>query len=207
MLFRSLKLLVPAQTTDKLLLLTTGGKVFTLQGDKLPGGRSQGEPVRLMVDIEEGQDILDIFVHRPGAKRLVASKKGDGFVVNEDDLIALTRKGKQVLNLSGPEEARALVPVEGDMVAVVGENRKLLVFKVEDLPVMARGKGVRLQKYKDGGLSDIKTFSGLNGLSWTDSSGRSFVRPLSELAEWIGERASAGRTVPSGFPRNNRFQG
>jgi topoisomerase-4 subunit A len=202
-----LKLSVHAQTTDKLLLLTTGGKVFTLQGDKLPGGRSQGEPVRLMIDIDEGQDIIDLFVHRPGAKRLIASRKGDGFVVSEDELIALTRKGKQVLNVSATEEAKALVPVEGDMVAVVGENRKLLVFAVSELPEMTRGKGVRLQKYKDGGLSDIKTFSALSGLVWSDSSGRSFVRPLTELAEWQGERASAGRTVPAGFPRNNRFVG
>ncbi len=153
-----LKLLVHAQTTDKLLLLSTGGKVFTLGGDRLPGGRSQGEPVRLMVDMEEGQDILDLFVYRPGSKRVAASRKGDGFVVAEDDLVANTRKGKQVLNLPATEEARLLARVEGDMVAVVGENRKLLVFPLEQLPEMGRGKGVRLQRYKDGGLSDLKTF-------------------------------------------------
>ena len=202
-----LKLFVRAQTTDKLVLFTTGGKAFTLAGDRLPGGRSQGEPVRLMADVEEGQDFIDLFVHKPGRKRIVASRKGDGFVVAEDDLIANTKKGKQVLNLGDGEEARLIVPVDGDMVAVVGENRKLLVFPLEQLPEMGRGKGVRLQRYKDGGLSDLKTFPKEPGLSWSDSSGRSFTRSMTELAEWLADRATAGRQVPSGFPRNNRFVG
>jgi topoisomerase-4 subunit A len=202
-----LKQFIHAQTTDKLLLLSTGGKVFTLAGDRLPGGRSQGEPVRLMVDMEEGQDIVDLFVYRPGGKRVVASRKGDGFIVAEDELIANTRKGKQVLNLAGAEEARLIVPVEGDMVAVVGDNRKMVVFPLEQLPEMARGKGVRLQKYKDGGLSDLKTFASATGLTWTDSSGRTYTKSTAELAEWIGNRADAGRQPPTGFPRNNRFTG
>ena len=202
-----LKLFIHAQTTDKLLLLSTGGKVFTLAGDRLPGGRSQGEPVRLMVDMEEGQDIVELFVYRPGRKRVIASKKGDGFVVAEDDLIANTRKGKQVLNVSGTEEAKLIVPVDGDVVAVIGDNRKLLVFPLESLPEMARGKGVRLQKYKDGGLSDLKTFPSQTGLTWTDSSGRTYTRTMPELAEWLGNRADAGRQPPTGFPRNNRFAG
>ncbi|MDP3316511.1 MAG: DNA gyrase subunit A, partial [Devosia sp.] len=202
-----LKLFIHAQTTDKLLLLSTGGKVFTLAGDRLPGGRSQGEPVRLMVDMEEGQDIVELFVHRPGRKRVIASKKGDGFLVSEDELIANTRKGKQVLNVTGTEEARLIVPVDGDMVAIIGDNRKLLVFPLDALPEMTRGKGVRLQKYKDGGLSDLKTFASTTGLNWTDSSGRSFTRSMAELAEWLGNRAEAGRQPPTGFPRNNRFSG
>ncbi len=202
-----LKLFIHAQTTDKLLLLSTGGKVFTLAGDRLPGGRSQGEPVRLMVDMEEGQDIVELFVHRPGRKRVIASKKGDGFLVSEDELIANTRKGKQVLNVTGTEEARLIVPVDGDMVAIIGDNRKLLVFPLDALPEMTRGKGVRLQKYKDGGLSDLKTFASTTGLNWTDSSGRSFTRSMAELAEWLGNRAEAGRQPPTGFPRNNRFFG
>ncbi|AKR55273.1 DNA topoisomerase 4 subunit A [Youhaiella tibetensis] len=202
-----LKLSVKAETTDKLLMLTTGGKVYTLGGDKLPGGRGQGEPVRIMVDIEEGHDIVDLFVYRPGTKRIVASSGGNGFVVGEDDLIANTRKGKQVLNVSGAEEARLLVPVAGDMVAVIGQNRKLLVFPIQQLPEMTRGKGVRLQKYKDGGISDLKTFKSEDGLVWTDSSGRTFTRPLGELTEWLGDRAQAGRQPPNGFPRNNRFTG
>ncbi len=202
-----LKLFLHAQTTDKLLLLSTGGKVFTLACDRLPGGRSQGEPVRLMVDMEEGQDIVDLFVYRAGAKRIVASRRGDGFVVAEDDLVANTRKGKQVLNVPPDGEARLIVPVTGDMVATVGENRKLLVFPLVQLPAMSRGKGVRLQKFKDGGLSDLRTFDQATGLSWTDSSGRSFVRPMAELREWLADRATAGRQVPTGFPRNNRFVG
>ena len=202
-----LKLLIHAQTTDKLLLLSTGGKVFTLAGDRLPGGRSQGEPVRLMVDMDEGQDIVELFVYRPGRKRVVASRKGDGFVVAEDELIANTRKGKQVLNLSDAEEARLIAPVEGDMVAIIGENRKMVVFPLEQLPEMSRGKGVRLQKYKDGGLSDLKTFPSASGLTWTDSSGRTYTKTLPELGEWLGNRADAGRQPPTGFPRNNRFTG
>lgn len=202
-----LKLFVHAQTTDKLLLLTTGGKVFTLAGDRLPGGRSQGEPVRLMADIEESQEVIDLFVYRPGKKRLVASRKGDGFLVAEDELIANTRKGKQVLNVAEGEEAKLIVPADGDMVAVVGENRKLLVFPLAQVVEMTRGKGVRLQRYKDGGLSDLKVFAKDAGLTWSDSSGRSFTRTVTELTEWLGDRATAGRQVPSGFPRNNRFVG
>jgi len=202
-----LKLSIKAETTDKLLLLTTGGKVYTLGGDKLPGGRSQGEPVRLMVDIEEGQDIVDLFVYRPGAKRIIASGAGNGFVVAEDELIANTRKGKQVLNVTGTEEARLLVPVTGDTVAVIGENRKLLVFPLSQLLEMTRGKGVRLQKYKDGGISDLKTFNSADGLTWTDSSGRTYTKPMAELTDWLGDRAAAGRQPPNGFPRNNKFVG
>jgi len=202
-----LKLLLKAETTDKLLLLTTGGKVLTLAGDRLPGGRGQGEPVRLMVDIEEGQDIVDLFVYRPGQKRVVASLNGNGFIVAEDELVANTRKGKQILNVSGDDEARLIVPAAGDMVAVIGQNRKLLIFAMDQLPEMARGKGVRLQKYKDGGVADLKTFASAEGLSWTDSSGRTFVKTLDDLKDWIGERAQAGRQPPNGFPRSNRFVG
>ena len=202
-----LKLAFHAETTDKLLLLSTGGKVYTLAPDKLPGGRGQGEPLRLMVDLEEGQDFVDLFVFRPGAKRLVASNVGNGFVVAEDELIANTRKGKQVLNLGGGEEAKLIVPAIGDTVAVIGENRKLIIFPASELPEMARGKGVRLQKYKDGGISDAKLFAAQDGLSWVDSSGRTFVKSMAELRDWLGERAQAGRQPPQGFPRNNKFGG
>ena len=202
-----LKLAFYAQTTDKLLLLSTAGKVYTIGADRLPGGRGQGEPLRLMVDIEEGQDFVDFFAHTPGAKRLVASTVGDGFIVSEDELLANTRKGKQVLNVAGDSEARIIVPADGDTVAVVGQNRKLVIFPAGELPEMARGKGVRLQKYKDGGISDARIFHAGDGLSWTDSSGRTFVKPMSELRDWVGERAQAGRQVPQGFPRNNKFQG
>ena len=202
-----LKLAFHAETTDKLLLLSTGGKVYTLAPDKLPGGRGQGEPLRLMVDMEEGHDIVDLFVYRPGAKRLIASSVGNGFIVPEDELIANTRKGKQVLNVAGAEEAKLIVPAEGDTVAVIGENRKMIVFPAAELPEMARGKGVRLQKYKDGGIADAKMFDTSDGLSWVDSSGRTFTKSMVEMRDWIGERAQAGRQPPQGFPRNNKFGG
>ena len=188
-------------------MLTTGGKVYTLSGDKLPGGRGQGEPVRIMVDMEEGQDIVDIFVYRPGQKRVIASSSGYGFIVGEDEMIANTRKGKQILNVGAPDEARLLVPLAGDRVAVIGQNRKLLVFPLNQLAEMGRGKGVRLQRYKDGGISDLKTFYAADGLTWTDSSGRTYTKPMEELTDWLGDRATAGRQPPNGFPRNNRFVG
>jgi topoisomerase-4 subunit A len=202
-----LKIAFYAQTTDKLLLLSTAGKVYTIGADRLPGGRGQGEPLRLMVDMEEGQDFVDFFVYTPGAKRLVVSTVGDGFVVAEDELLANTRKGKQVLNVSGDAEAKLIVPADGDTIAVVGENRKMVIFPASELPEMARGKGVRLQKYKDGGVSDARLFHASQGLSWSDTSQRTFVKPMSELKDWVGERAQAGRQVPQGFPRNNKFQG
>jgi topoisomerase IV subunit A len=202
-----LKFAIRAETTDKLLLLSTGGKVYTLAPDKLPGGRGQGEPLRLMVDLEEGQDVVDLFVHRPGEKRLIASSSGNGFIVTEDELVANTRKGKQVLNLSGDEEAKLIIPAAGDTVAAIGENRKMIVFKLAELPEMSRGKGVRLQKFKDGGIADVRVFFAKDGLSWSDSSGRTFVKSMAELRDWVGERAQAGRQPPQGFPRNNRFGG
>jgi topoisomerase-4 subunit A len=202
-----LKLFLHAETTDKLLFLSTGGKVYTLGADRLPGGRGQGEPLRLMVDIDEGQDFVDFFAFRPGAKRLLASSGGYGFIVTEDELVANTRKGKQVLNVTGTEEARIIVPAVGDTVAVIGENRKMLVFPLSELPEMGRGKGVRLQRYKDGGISDAQVFTAAAGLTWTDSSGRTFIKPMAELLDWQGERGQAGRQPPNGFPRNNKFVG
>ncbi|WP_449396214.1 DNA topoisomerase IV subunit A [Devosia riboflavina] len=202
-----LKLAINCETTDKLLMLTTGGKVYTLGADKLPGGRGQGEPVRIMVDMEEGQDIVELFVYRPGTKRIIASSAGYGFIVPEDDLVANTRKGKQILNVSLPEEARLIVPCDGDRVATIGENRKLLVFPIAQLATMSRGKGVRLQRYKDGGISDIKTFYAADGLTWTDSSGRTYSKPTEELTDWLADRATAGRQPPTGFPKNNKFVG
>jgi topoisomerase-4 subunit A len=158
-----------------------------------------------MVDIEEGHEVVDMFVHKPGGKRVIASDVGNGFIVPEDDLVANTRKGKQVLNVSGTQEARRCLPATGDTIGVIGQNRKMLVFPLDQLPEMARGKGVRLQKYKDGGLSDLTVFRAEDGLSWTDSSGRVFTKSRDELSDWLGERAQAGRQAPQGFPRNNRF--
>ncbi|MFB2551181.1 DNA topoisomerase IV subunit A [Ensifer soli] len=202
-----LKVAFPAQTTDRILILTTGGKAFTLGGDKLPGGRGNGEPLRIMVDMETDQDVLTAFVHDPARRLIVASTGGYGFVVAESEMIANTRKGKQILNVAMPEEAKLVVPVTGDHVAVVGENRKMLVFPLAQVPEMTRGKGVRLQRYKDGGISDMRSFAIDAGLTWEDSAGRSFVRTRAELAEWLGDRAGAGRTVPKGFPRTSKFSG
>jgi topoisomerase-4 subunit A len=203
----ALKVAFPAQTTDKILIVTTGGKVYTLGADKLPGGRGHGEPLRLMVDMENDQDVLTAFVHDPQRRMIVASQAGNGFVIAESEMVANTRKGKQVMNVSMPDEAKLVVPVRGDHVAVVGENRKMLIFPLSQLPEMTRGKGVRLQRYKDGGVSDLRCFAIADGLSWDDSAGRNFLRSKEELAEWIADRAGAGRTVPKGFPRSGKFSG
>lgn len=202
-----LKLAFPAQTTDKILIVTTGGKAFTLGGDKLPGGRGHGEPLRIIIDMDNDQAVLTAFVHDPSRKQLIVSTAGNGFVVPEAELVANTRKGKQIMNVALPEETQLLVPVGGDHVAVVGVNRKLLVFPLAQVPEMSRGKGVRLQRYKDGGISDVRCFSIANGLVWEDSAGRTFTKNKDELAEWLSDRATAGRTVPKGFPRSGKFAG
>jgi len=201
------KLAFPAQTTDKLLLVTTGGKVYTLGADKLPGGRGHGEPVRIMVDMENDQDILTAFVHDSSRKLLIVSTGGNGFIIPEAEMVANTRKGKQIMNVSMPDETKLVVPVIGDHVAVVGENRKMLTFPLSQVPEMSRGKGVRLQRYKDGGVSDVKCFAIATGLSWEDSAGRSFSKVGDELLEWMGDRAGVGRSVPKGFPRSGKFGG
>jgi len=202
-----LKLSFTASTTDRVLVVTTGGKAYTLGGDKLPGGRGHGEPLRIMVDMENDQDVLTAFVHDPARKLLISSAAGNGFVVPEADMVANTRKGKQIMNVAMPDEAKLVIPVKGDHVAIVGENRKMLVFPLTQIPEMGRGKGVRLQRYKDGSVSDIRCFAIAEGLTWADSAGRSFVKTKDELIEWLGDRAGAGRTVPKGFPRSGKFTG
>ncbi|MEL7398825.1 MAG: DNA gyrase C-terminal beta-propeller domain-containing protein, partial [Pseudomonadota bacterium] len=192
-----------AETTDKLLLFGSNGRFYTLSAANLPGGRGMGEPLRLMVDLPNEADIVTLRIHHPGGKLLVASSAGDGFVIAEDDAIAQTRSGRQVLNLKDPARALVCKPVTGDHVACVGENRKVLIFPLEELPEMGRGKGVRLQRYKDGGLSDATTFTLAEGLSWRDPAGR--TRTENALAEWVARRASAGRMAPRGFPRDNTF--
>ncbi|EAR49804.1 DNA topoisomerase IV subunit A [Oceanicola granulosus HTCC2516] len=194
-----------AETTDRLLLFGSNGRFYTLSAANLPGGRGMGEPVRLMVDLPNEARIVDLFIHRPGGRLLVASSAGDGFVVAEEEVVAQTRAGKQVLNVRAPAQARICHPVSGDHLAVVGENRKVLVFPLDQLPEMGRGKGVRLQKYKDGGLSDATTFTLAEGLSWRDPAGRTRTVGPDELAEWQGNRAGSGRMAPRGFPRDNRF--
>jgi topoisomerase-4 subunit A len=192
-----------AETTDRILIAGANGRFYTVLGANLPGGRGMGEPIRLMVDLPNDADITDLLIYRPGEKYLVASSDGDGFVVTSDEMLAQTKAGKQVLNLGEGAVTAVVRKIAGDHVAVVGENRKVLVFPLEELPEMARGKGVRLQRYKDGGLSDATTFTLANGLSWKDPAGR--TRTETDLGEWLGKRATAGRMAPRGFPRDNRF--
>ncbi len=202
-----LRIAFKAETTDKLIVFSTGGRFFTLDASKLPGGRGHGEPIRLQCDMDQDQDVLDVFVHVPGRKLLMASKSGRGFVIAESEVMAQTRKGKQILNVAAGDEARLCVEVAeaATHVAVIGDNRKLLVFALQQVPEMTRGSGVRLQKYKDGGIASLKCFSGSEGLTWTDSAGRQYVRSLTELADWTGNRGDAGRLPPPGFPKTNRF--
>jgi topoisomerase-4 subunit A len=194
-----------AHTTDKILLFATNGKFYTLEASALPGGRGHGEPLRLMVDIEQNHDFAEAFIHQSDRKLLVASSGGYGFVVPESEVVAATRKGKQVLNVSEPDEARLVVPVDGDHVAVVGENRKLLIFRLSELNEMTRGKGVILFRSRDGGISDVRVFAKSDGLTWLDSAGRTFTLEWRELKDWVGLRAQTGRMVPRGFPKSNRF--
>lgn len=196
-------LIFHAQTTDKLLALASNGRFYTILASSLPGGRGMGEPLRLMVDIPDEALIVNLITFRPGQKLLVASSTGDGFIVTHDDVVAQTKSGKQILNTRGDAVAKICHDICGDHVAVVGENRKVLIFPICEIPEIVRGKGVRLQKYKEGGLSDITTFDLSDGLSWLDPAGR--TRTETNLEEWIGKRATAGRMAPRGFPRNKKF--
>ncbi len=199
------KFAFPAETTSRCMVFASNGRFYTLDAAKLPAGRGHGEPIRLFIDLEQEADLVAAFRHQGGRKFVVASAQGRGFVVPEDECLANTRKGKQVLNVVAPDAARALAIVEGELVALIGENRKMVIFPLDQVPEMARGRGVRLQRYKDGGLSDLKTFMAEQGLSWTDTAGRAFTLTLNELADWRGNRADAGRLAPKGFPRSNTF--
>ncbi|MFM9975064.1 MAG: DNA topoisomerase IV subunit A [Beijerinckiaceae bacterium] len=198
------------ETTAKLLMLVSNGKVFTLEASKLPGGRGFGDPVRLMADIDEDAGIISLWPHQAGT-RLLMIATGDhdvrGFVALSDELVANTRKGKNVLTVDGKWKAVLAVPAMGDSVAIIGENRKLIVYPLAEVPEMTRGKGVRLQKYKDGNVADAKVFSMADGLTWLSSDGRKYTVARPELDEWIGKRAEAGKLPPKGFPKGNRFVG
>ena len=200
-----LKLAFFAETTSKILVFATNGRFYTIEAAKLPGGRGHGEPIRLFIELEQEAEIVTVFRYQGGRKLVVASGQGRGFVVLEDECLGNTRKGKQVLNVKVPDAACALAPVEGELVAAIGENRKLVIFTLDQVPEMTRGSGVRLQRHKDGGLSDVTTFKASEGLSWTDSAGRVFNLTLKELADWRGTRADAGRLAPKGFPKTNKF--
>jgi len=198
------RFIVPALTTDKLLIFATNGRFYTLGCDRLPGGRGNGEPLRLMIDLPEGAAPVAMLVHAPGRRRLVASDRGRGFIVEENDVVAQTRGGRQVLNLSAGEEGAAcsVVADDADMVAVVGSNRKLLVFPLDEVPTMGRGRGVILQRYAKGELSDVATFSKAAGLPWRQGGG---MRVETDLERWTGRRAQSGQKAPKGFPLANRF--
>ncbi|MBI1328244.1 MAG: DNA topoisomerase IV subunit A [Alphaproteobacteria bacterium] len=196
------RFVVKGYTTDKLLVFATDGRFFTIGCDKLPGGKGHGEPVRLMVDLDQNHDICRMHIHKPGEKLIVASSDGYGFMVPEEEVLAQTKGGKQVLNVGKDDKAVACCKVDGDHVATIGTNRKLLVFPLSELPEMKRGKGVRLQKFKEASLSDIKTFTMVQGLSWQLGDR---VRTEADMRLWLGTRAAAGKLPPTGFPRENKF--
>ncbi|OYQ29410.1 DNA topoisomerase IV subunit A [Sandarakinorhabdus cyanobacteriorum] len=196
-----------AQTTDRIVVAASDGRFYTLMPDRLPGGRGFGEPLRLMIDLAKGVEIVSIFTHQPERRLLLAASDGRGFQVDSAELLAETRKGKAVMN---PRDGSRLAVVRwiaagDDMVAVIGENRKLLVFPLEELPQLQKGQGVALQKYKDGGMSDVRTFVMADGLSWPMGGGSGRTRTEADLTFWKGARASAGRMPPTGFPRDNKF--
>lgn len=194
---------IHAQTTDKILLFATNGRFYTIMGDKIPGGRGFGEPVRLMIDLPENETILTMRVFDAQVPLLVASAKGKGFQVKPEDVVAQTRSGKIILNLGKDDTAKFCLPVTGDMVAIIGQNRKLLVFKTEEIPFMTRGQGVILQKYQGGGTSDIEFFKSEDGMPFAFGNGTRVER---DLTAWIGKRALVGKLPPVGFPRSNKFK-
>ena len=205
----ALKFAFLSETTQKLLVLVTSGKVFTIEAAKLPGGRGFGDPVRLLADIDESAGIVAVFQYQPGIKLLMVSSDGRGFVVASEDLLATTKKGRQVMNVDDRIITKSAVTIaaNADFVAIIGDNRRLLAFPLADIPEMGRGKGVRLQRYKDGGVADVKTFSLAAGLTWQDTAGRTHTVSETELKDWIGARADVGRLPPKGFPKKNSFVG
>ncbi|MFZ0109391.1 MAG: DNA topoisomerase IV subunit A, partial [Pseudolabrys sp.] len=201
----ALKFAFPTETTAKVMIFGSNGRFYTLDASKLPGGRGHGEPVRLFIDLENA-DVVAALAYQGRRKFLVASHQGNGFVVAEDECLGTTRKGKQVLNLKAPDKAGAMTTVDGELVATIGGNRKMVIFPLNQVPEMGRGRGVRLQRYKEKGLSDVTTFTAEVGLTWNDAAGRSFTLPMKELKDWRGNRADAGRIAPKGFPKNNKFR-
>ena len=196
------KYILHAETTDRLLLFSTNGRFYTIPCDKLPGGRGFGEPVRLMIDLDNDHDIVGLFIYKPETKYLLASSAGRGFIVKSEDVVAQTKSGKQILNVKGDDQAAAICAVDGDSIAVIGENRKLLLFSLDEVPEMTRGRGVILQRYKDGGLGDIKTFIKSEGLSWKTGDK---TRLETDIVPWEGRRSQSGRLPPRGFSRSNKF--
>jgi topoisomerase-4 subunit A len=197
------RFVVAAETTDRLVIFGSNGRFYTLPADRLPGGRGQGEPLRLMIDLPNEHDIVALFPHRPGMQLLVASTDGRGFIVDGDEALAQTRAGKQVLTPAPAARASICLAAEGDTVALVGDNRRMLIVDLAEIPDMARGRGVILQRYRSGGLADAKLFRLADGLSWRQGENR--TRTELDLTPWRGARGGAGRSVPQGFPRSGRF--
>lgn len=193
---------IHAQTTDKIVILDNKGKFFTIAANDIPSGRGFGQPLRLMIDLANNDEVVSMFVYEPKTNYLIASDKGYGFVVDENHILAQTRQGRRIMNVADDENVRFCVKMDGDYIAVVGENRRLLVFKAEEVPAMARGHGVLLQKYKDGNIADIQVFKGEEGFSYNRAGGISTEK---ELITWLGHRAQVGKLVPFGFPKNNKF--
>jgi topoisomerase-4 subunit A len=201
----ALRFAFPTETTAKILIFGSNGRFYTIDAAKLPGGRGHGEPLRLFIDLEQDADVVAAMAYDGSRKFLVASYQGNGFIVPEAEVLGTTRKGKQVLNLKAPDRAAAVTVVTGEQVATVGENRKLLVFPLDQVPEMTKGRGVRLQRYLDKGLSDVATFEVEKGLTWIDTAGRTFTLSLKDLKDWRGDRAAAGRIRPDRFLTNNKF--
>ena len=199
----SVGIVIHAETTDKILLFAENGRFYTLAADKLPRGRGFGEPVSLLVDLPVDVSIIKLLRGSMSCKMLVAASSGHGLIVDSESAIAQTRSGKQILNVSSDARAVACCVVDGDMVATVGVNRKLIVFSIGEVPEMTRGKGVILQRYKDGGLADVTVFELAKGLRWQSGAGR--VRTETNLTPWIARRGGAGKLPPTGFPRPARF--
>ncbi|MDT8331893.1 DNA topoisomerase IV subunit A [Roseomonas gilardii] len=200
----SLQLSLHAETTDRIVFMASNGRAYTIKADALPRGRGDGQPVRLMVDLGNEDEIIAAFVYKEGLKFLLASKSGRGFIAKAEDLLAEKRTGKNVLTVEAPDRLFVVADVEGDSVAVIGDNRKLLVFPLEQVPEMSRGRGVTLQGYKDGGLSDVKVFRRAEGLTWQLGDR---TRTETALSGWLGNRAGAGKLPPNGFPKSNSFDG
>lgn len=193
---------IHAQTTDKIVVLDNKGKFFNVAANDIPSGRGYGQPIRLMIDLANNDEIVSMFVFEPEAKYLIATDKAYGFIVDENHILAQTRNGRKIMNVADDENVRFCIRVNGDYVAIVGENRRMLVFKAEEIPTMARGHGVLLQKYKDGRISDIQIFNGDYGFCYNRAGGISIEK---ELITWLGHRAQVGKLVPFGFPKNNKF--
>lgn len=193
---------IHAQTTDKIVFFDTSGKFFTLNASEIPSGRGFGQPLRLMIDLGNNDNICSMFVYESGASYVIATDTGRGFIVDENHILAQTRNGRKIMNVADGETAMFCVKVTGDCIALVGQNRKLLIFKIDEIPTVARGRGVTLQKYKDGGLSDIQIFNEKDGFSYNRTGG---LKVETDLMTWLGHRAQGGKIVPFGFPKNNRF--